>query len=244
MNHPSVKLLGLFFAALFLAVAFEFLNPLRSHLLTFFTIPFKGYDYSHVLQRQWVFGLDKEKLELENALLKGELLKTVAEINEYRRLREVLRGKEEDAIVLGYIIARRFDAFSSVFIVDRGKLSGIREGLPVESQGALVGYTRELGENIVTVEAIWSPSFEVSGVLEKSGIPILLQGQGGGFLVGKVPREISLEKGDIVIKDMASQFVIGEIVSDATEAVSPLKEIVVRSSVQTTIIERVFIHIK
>lgn len=243
MNRSSAKFLGLFFATLLLAIVIETLSPLRSHLLTFFTLPLKRSNYLSIMPRQWFF--TQEMLEIENAELKSKLLKVTVERAEYKRLQEILRVMpEKENVVLGYVVAERFDGFSNVFIVDKGKLSGVREGSLVESEGALVGYTKELGEDIATIEAIWSPSFEISGVFEKSGIPVLLQGRGSGFLVGKVPKDILIQKGDIVIKDAAKRFVIGEVVSEGREATSPLQEIVVRSPVEAVTLERVFIHIE
>lgn len=149
---------------------------------------------------------DKNKKLLDEV---NYLLNENTKLKIYRKenvlLKEQLRFVEEKIfdkeIVVSRVIAKNMDN-KDILSINKGKKDGIIEGLPViASNGIIVGKISSVSLNTSKVLLLRDPfSFLAVKILDKSEQSNLLKGKYGLSLqVDFIPRDVLVEKGDIVV---------------------------------------------
>ena len=134
-----------------------------------------------------------EALKAENEALKAELAQISDEArnaDSIARENERLRGalgltntRENFSLTDGYIISWSSNQWNSTFTINRGKNSGIAEGMcAVTSNGELAGVVSEVGENYAVVKSVLDSSLEISATMASSGYSGMVT---GGYSTGQ-----------------------------------------------------------
>ncbi|MFC1595038.1 rod shape-determining protein MreC [Patescibacteria group bacterium] len=247
-RRKGVILLAFFFATIIIGGFLDIFGPVRSSVSSIFIAPVYSMQETKNSLRNFLFfggraAGELERLKSENAQLTQDLLRAQVLSQEYDDLRAELSKMPENEFVLGHVLTRRLDGFSNAILIDGGINQGIKEGMAVVGTGALVGYIKETSKNTSIVELTFSPFVEISGILSTSGIPVILEGEGSGFLHARLPKDIDIQIGEIIVKDASEFFIIGEVVDVDISSASPLKEIIVRSPIEILTLKRVFIEL-
>ena len=134
--------------------------------------------------------IDRDFLYQENIELKWRLGRTIAE-----------------HITLAAVILRPPGIPYDTLMIDAGAESGIRKGDLVSAGGsAFIGYVAEAYPSSSRVVLFSSPG-EVREALLRGDIPISLEGQGAGSLVGELPAGTDVFVGDpVLIPSIMPQF--------------------------------------
>ena len=155
---------------------------------------------------------DYDKLKSENETLKAEnddltvrLEKSYHLETENERLRNLLSLTEklpEYNKTEATVVSVSDDKVSSVFTINKGSLSGIKEKDVVIASEGLVGYVRNVGVNWATVVTILDPQVAVGAFLPRTELVAMTEGhrelKGGGLY----PEGITIGKiSEITVSD-------------------------------------------
>lgn len=146
---------------------------------------------------------------IENIKLKEEINALNRKINDFqeisienKRLTQLLSFKQNSPskVVAARVIAHSPDNWSSVIVIDKGRTSGIREGLVVINHLGLVGRVIETSIAASKVMLMNDPDFGVSAIDQRSRQEGLVVGGLGNLLIMKyLPRDCDIEAGDTII---------------------------------------------
>ncbi len=140
------------------------------------------------------------ELEAENAELRariaeleGQAFQTQVEEDELERIRDVagLESVLDIPVLLAEVVSGPLGNFSGQSVeINKGKLDGIRDGMPVVTGSGLVGRVLEAGRNRSTVQLITDPEFTVGIRVTADGEVGLAHGDGAGS-----PRQMTVDQG-------------------------------------------------
>jgi len=237
-NYPEIAMKG-------------FLTPFRTGVSRLTDQAEKLYDY--------MFRYDA--LAAENERLKEELSKTqdaarsaasVARENEH--LRALLGLKEANPtwkLVDSYVISRSSQDWSSSFTINRGKNSGIQEGMcAVTANGELVGLVSEVGANYAEVKTLLDSSLEISATISSSGYNGLVQGGYASGLEGLLrmnylPSSAVIRNQDQIVTSGSTVYprnlVVGKVVDAGFDNTGVAKFALLEPAVNVASLELVFI---
>lgn len=156
-----------------------------------------------------------EQLSAENAQLREQLAQIQEENRdaasikrENDRLRELLeltKEHEDYELVDSYIIAWDSNDWSQSFTINRGKSSGIEEGMcAITESGAVVGVVSQAGSNYSVIRSVLDSSLNISATSASSGYSGMVRGayatgQQGMLRMDYLPSEAVIRNNDQVV---------------------------------------------
>lgn len=152
----------------------------------------------------WAKITNARELLLENKRLSGLL--------DFKR---ELPYETESAVVIG----RDPTNWNAVLIIDKGRRSGIKIGMPVVNPSGVVGKVIETGDHISKVILVSDPNFNVAAVAQESRESGLLSGTLQGMCrLRYLPEDATVQVGEkVVTSKLSSTFpdgiLIGTVVS-------------------------------
>lgn len=202
-----------------------------------------------------------DALVAENARLKEQLSKTQENIRtsasierENSHLRALLGLKEANPsweLVDSYVISRSSQDWSSSFTINRGKNSGIQEGMcAVTANGELVGLVSEVGANYAEVKTLLDSSLEISATISSSGYNGLVQGGYASGLEGLLrmnylPSSAVIRNQDQIVTSGSTVYprnlVVGKVVDAGFDNTGVAKFALLEPAVNVASLELVFI---
>ena len=143
------------------------------------------------------FQLDElnQKLLIENALLREELLKKNLRVNRYDTLMETIH------VIPAKVINNEFQKLENYLTIDVGSLSQIESGMAVISREGVVGIIKSVSRHFSTVTSILNRKLMISSQLNKTNTLCTVQWNLEGPSVADlkfIPRHISVNIGDTV----------------------------------------------
>ncbi len=140
------------------------------------------------IRSAWRGIVSYDDLEAENTQLRDELAQaeaSVLQVGELERDRQELLsllGARDTVRAIPRVTARVIPApvsnFERTIELAKGRLDGIREGMPVESGHGLVGRVVQAGRNWSRVELLTDPNFDAGVRMVRSGDDGLASGRG------------------------------------------------------------------
>lgn len=142
------------------------------------------------------------KLEQEVADLRRKLSEDAELKVENSALRKQLDFKESSPyqLVTARVVGYQPDSFRQFLTINRGSADGIKVGMPVASEGSLVGKISEVSRSSSKVFLVSDPDFRVAAIAQESRAAGVVRGQiGGSLLLDKVAQSEALTPGDTAI---------------------------------------------
>ena len=193
-----------------------------------------------------------EKLGKENGLL-IQKLNTLNEIYlENTRLKKLLSLKQQSPYKLtaARVIGRSADSWSSVIIIDKGSLNGIRRGMAVFTHLGLLGRVIETSESTSKIMLVSDPELGVSGIVQRSRQEGLVSGTLGNHLIMKyLPEEADIKISDVVVTsglngEYPKGLLIGRVIDIGKEFSGLSRYAIIEPAVKLSNIEEVLIIIQ
>lgn len=164
---------------------------------------------------------ENQQLRKENSALKERLAQDTeirAQNEELRRQLNVGAVRTENLIateVIGY----QPDNFRQFITIGRGSRDGIRPGMSVVSQGALVGLVQEVSSTTAKVFLVIDPNFRVTAIDQDSpNRPTgTIRGQiGSGLVMDKIAQSEEVKPGDTIVtsgvgSDIPKGLIVGRV---------------------------------
>lgn len=115
-------------------------------------------------------------------------------------------------------------------IIDAGENDGVAAGMRVfMPEGPLVGVVAEVYGSSAKVRLFTSSGEKTHAVLERHGLPITLEGAGGGNFKIVLPREAQVEVGDRLLSADVFSHLLGVVGSVKMEPTDSFKEVLAAS---------------
>lgn len=156
------------------------------------------------------------KLEAEVTDLRRKLSQDAELKVENSALRRALQFQESSSfnLVTARVITYQPDNFRQFLTINRGSADGLKVGMPVASEGSLVGKISEVSRSSAKVFLLSDPDFRVAGVAQESRASGIVRGViGGSLLIDKVAQSEVLTPGDTVITSgLGAEFPRGLII--------------------------------
>ncbi len=143
-----------------------------------------------------------ERLRKEVDLLRNRLSTGLEVYLENERLKNLLSFKQASPyrLMAARVIGRSPDSWSCSIIIDKGKNSGIRDGMAAVNFFGLVGRVIEAGKYTSKILLLNDPGLGVSGLIQRSRQEGLVCGTLGAHLLMKyLPEESDIKAQDTVI---------------------------------------------
>jgi len=174
-----------------------------------------------------------ESIKRENELLRGQLKIDESEDREYS---------------LARIIGENPDDFSKTLFIDRGSRDGLDLGMPVVSEGALIGRLVEVYEHTSELQLITDPESVLQVYLLESGAKGLLKGSLGlnNLLLTQVSKDFEIKEGEHVLSlgidlNGIKDLLIGKVESQETEDKATYQTLKVEPTINLSTLEHVFV---
>lgn len=205
------------------------LSPLESALLDsagylqkVFSSPInsvKGFWSSYAVLRD---------VKQENAALKDRIANLQRQLNEYRealianaRYRQLLNLKKKNRFksVVANVVGLDLAPWSATLIIDQGRNSGIRPGMPAMAGPGIIGKVIESGLGFSRIMLVSDYSNAVAAMVQRNRVRGILKGAGhGGCILAYVEKGIDVEVGDQIITSgtdgvFPKGFLLGEVLS-------------------------------
>ncbi|MCM8795506.1 MAG: rod shape-determining protein MreC [Candidatus Omnitrophica bacterium] len=196
-------------------------------------------------------------IQLEQLKKQVDLLQqNINTINELRqenqRLKNLLNLKHDLTlkVIAAKVIARSPDNWSSLIIIDKGRVSGIKKGMPVMSYLGLVGRVVETGETTSKIVLINDPDFAVSGIVQRSRQEGLICGSLGEYLLMRyLPKDADIQVQDVIVTSGLTPrypkgILIGRVLSLADDFSGMGRYAIVKPAVNLSRIEEVLVIVQ
>ena len=198
------------------------------------------------------------KLGEENRRLKAEiasLRQTISQDTELRAQNDELRkqlgvgGVRSDRLVAAEVIAYQPDNFRQFITIGRGERDGIKPGMAVVQQGALVGKIQDVTPTTAKVFLLIDPNFRVAAIDQDA--PNRPSGTvygriGGGLVMDKIAQTEQVKPGDTIITsglggDVEKGLIIGRVQTVDKKDNGVFQSAQVTSNVQFSRLEVVYV---
>jgi len=250
------NLIYVVFAVILLILVANFAPSLRTPLFTVLRFPLV---LCSAIGREMGGIIFYHRSMAENVRLKNELdffKQKISALNEIylenKRLKELLSFKQKSSykiVAAARVIARSADNWSSVIIIDKGSLQGIRRGMIAVTYLGLAGRVIETTSSTSKVMLINDPNLGVSAIIQRSRQEGLVSGTLGNFLVMRyLSDDADIKISDIVITSGFSDacpkgILVGRVVEVGEEFSGLSRYGVIRPAVNTSSIEELLIII-
>jgi rod shape-determining protein MreC len=246
-------LVSLGWCLLFLLIGF-IIPPFRPAVLVVLKQPLRLFTFIRRETGALIFFhrnfTQNERLRKENDSLKS-LLNAGEEVSlENARLKELLSLKEDaltQKTIAAFVIGRSIDSWGSSIIIDKGRSSGIRRGMPVVSPLGLVGRVAEAFELTSKILLVNDPNLAVSAVDQRSRQEGLVTGTLGSRLIMRyLPQESDIQVDDVILTSGLNEtfpkgLLIGKVIEVGREYSGLSSYAVVKPSVHLYGIEEVLV---
>ncbi|MBN1913455.1 MAG: rod shape-determining protein MreC, partial [Candidatus Omnitrophica bacterium] len=194
----------------------------------------------------------REMLKKEVGYLKAKL-NTANEISlENQRLRDLLSLKQDSAykVIASRVIGHSADNWSSVVIIDKGSLRGVKKGDVVITYLGLAGKVMEVSLSTSKVALLNDPSISVSAITQRARQEGLVYGTLRGTLMMKyLTKESDIRVSDLVVTSGLTQtypkgLIIGNITEIGEELSGLSRYAVIKPAVDLSNIEEVLVIIQ
>lgn len=181
----------------------------------------------------------KNSLTAENNSLKERLAQLEVEraarfsmpVNE-ESLGDLLGRRRETGGVIASTLVKPPQSAYDTIVIDAGTNEGISTDFKVlMPEGPTLGIVTDVGVNTAKVRLFSAPGVQTHAVLERHGIPVILEGAGGGNFKITLPRETDVQIGDRILSaDVFSSLlaIVGEVRMEPTDS---FKEVFARSPI-------------
>ncbi|TVQ78600.1 MAG: rod shape-determining protein MreC [Bradymonadales bacterium] len=168
---------------------------------------------------------------------------------ENTRLRELLEFRERQPMeyLVARVIAKDPSAFFKTVMIDRGRESGVEEGMPVVSAEGVVGRIQAVGPLSSRVLLINDVNSRVDAVIQRSRARTIVAGGLGGTLnLRFLPRRQDIRVDDLVVtsglgESFPAGFRIGWVSEVKRDPNVVLEEAKIRAAVNFDSVEEVFV---
>ncbi|OHA91219.1 MAG: hypothetical protein A2758_01970 [Candidatus Zambryskibacteria bacterium RIFCSPHIGHO2_01_FULL_49_18] len=135
---------------------------------------------------------------------------------------EILGRRAETGGIASTILARPPQVPYDTVVIDAGSNEGVVQDARVfMPEGPALGIVEQVFNSSAKVKLFSTSGEKTAAVLERHGVPVTLEGAGGGNFKIKVPREIEVASGDRILSaDALPQLlaVVGEVVMEPTDS--------------------------
>jgi rod shape-determining protein MreC len=184
-----------------------------------------------------------------NLQLSTEVTRMREAVVENRALRNMLNysQKPDYPFETVEIVGRTTLQMRDYMMINKGKNSGLLEGMPVRTDAGLVGILIGASNNYGLLEVILNRDIKISAKCQRSQYPGLIVWEGGEFMLMKnVPKSYDIKTGDIIITSNYSQkypenIPIGEVIVSREEKGELFLKIVVKPLVNFATVEQAFV---
>ncbi len=196
--------------------------------------------------------VQRETLKKENEALKSKLNAQEDLLLENERLSELLSLKNRSAnkLMAARVIGRSIDSWASSIIIDKGRNSGLRRGMPVITPLGLVGRVTEASELTSKVLLINDPNLSVSSMVQRSRQEGLVSGTLGSHLIMRyLPQDADIEIHDTIITSGLNEtfpkgLLIGVVVDTGKEFSGLSRFAIIKPAVNLYGIEEVLVVVE
>lgn len=150
------------------------------------------------------------------SLLEQELVEA-----ENKRLRELWEKRTFDKTVLGQVLARPPLSPYDTLVLDVGESDGVMQGNIVLVDGVPIGSVVRVYARTALVELFSTSGRQIEIVLGASSTPLTAVGQGGGFFLAEISREILVAAGDPVALAGFTPHIFGVVETVDAESADP-----------------------
>ncbi len=178
--------------------------------------------------------LIKQIEELEARLVVAEVAlneKTLLQ-QENTDLKNELGIKKEKGTVVASVVLRPPQTFYDTFMLDRGSDDGVNVGDGVYAgDSVLLGKIVETSASISKAVLFSTSGEEISSVSARNNTPVNLVGLGAGNFSASVPRDVSIENGDLITYAGFSHLLVGVVGNVDASPNDSLKSILISTPV-------------
>ena len=172
------------------------------------------------------------ELKAENQILKNQL-----------GFKETIKQRE---LIPCKIISREPTTFLDNMIIDRGESDGVKIGLAVVSDGALVGKIVEVFSNESKVKLITSKDSIVQAMLQKNRVMGVLKGGLSGISLENIPQDVEVSDREAVVTSglgggIDQGILIGEVSGQRSSKAEIYKILNIQPTVDFSKLELVFV---
>ena len=234
-----------------------FLNPIRGFFGMIFS-PVQGFVYKNTNSTYNFFTtLGRiNKLAKENNDLKSQNDQLTSEkvgFLEVKKENEILKNQlgfiqqnPDQSLIPAQIISKDPTNIQQNIKINRGENDGLATKMPVIYQGFLVGKITQVFGTTSTVELITNPQSTFNILIQSSRALGICHGQiGYSLVIGSIPQDTQIQKGDIVLTSPLGELPQGIPVGEVSEILSKKSELfqsaLVRPYVDFAKLETVFI---
>jgi rod shape-determining protein MreC len=195
--------------------------------------------------------IQNERLKKEIDFLKRKLNATEEVYLENKRLKNLLFLKQKVSyrVIAASVIGRSPDNWSSVIIIDKGSLAGIKRGFVVINYLGLVGRVIETSQFTSKIILLNDPNLSVSGLDQRSRQEGLVSGTlGSSLMMRYLPKDADIKISDVIITSGLTQIypkglLIGTVVDIGEEFSRLARYCIIKPAVNLSNIEEVLIII-
>jgi rod shape-determining protein MreC len=192
---------------------------------------------------------ENQALRELNMQLSSEVTRMRNSLVENERLRDIIDFKKR--IKADYIIAEivgKSNVEMRRFItLNKGRLSGVKDGMAVRNDAGLIGLVIGLSDNYSIVELIINRNVHIAAKNQRNASEGILMWEGSDyFLLKNVPKAYDMHEGDVILTSNSGSrypvdIPIGHIISVLDEPGDMFLKIQVRPFVNFATLEQVFI---
>ncbi|MBI4836519.1 MAG: rod shape-determining protein MreC [Candidatus Abawacabacteria bacterium] len=189
-------------------------------------------------------------LKSENERLKTTLaeISLLAKENDLLRSQLSIQKKHERSLALAHIIGEKPGSFSRFLVLDIGTNQGLRPGLPVVVNNALVGKIEKVSEHSAEMSLLTDPNSVFYSYLQSTKTKGLIKGTIGlGILhLTQIPKNATITRGDNVFTtgqelENFNDILIGSVTEDISSDQDTYLTLLVRPNVDTQNLDSVFV---
>ena len=185
-----------------------------------------------------------------NETLKQKIVELELRSASYRALEQdnsalrslVKLATENPGITLPVVSSLRASPYGT-FMIGGGSSQGVSPGglvlLTNDAGSFVVGVVSEVGSHVSAVKEVFAPSTSVGAVVK--GIPVTVEGRGGGNARARLPTALSVGTGDIVRSAQFGGRAIGVVGSLKEDAAHSQQEIFIRIPVNFSDLRYVYV---
>lgn len=178
--------------------------------------------------------LSEENMRLNSELnqVNSQLLFSQSLAKENQALKEMLgRKTEEQKFVLANVLAKPNLSPYDSLILDVGQGYDIKKGDLVALNNFILGEVEDVYAKTTKVRLYSFPGEELNVAVGFNKIISIAKGKGGGNFEIKLPRDILIEKGDLVFLPEKEEFPLGFVESFSVSPEDPLQTILFKTPV-------------
>ncbi|MBI4653207.1 rod shape-determining protein MreC [Candidatus Kuenenbacteria bacterium] len=226
----------------------KLLSPLENFFQKIFLpIQLKTYQITNTIREKMDFLSSRKKIIEENKRLKQKIQKLIIEKSQFEELsqeNEVLRKelnfvkKNNLSFVVTQIIGEKNDLGLQTLIINKGKINGLIEGLPVVTQGFLIGKIIKVDKYTAQVLPIIENHSLVAAVIQNypktNG---LVRGEYNLSLIMElIPQDIEIKVGDLVITSgLENNIPRGLVIGQVEKIISQSEELYQKAQINSPI---------